>query len=163
MSVILSLQGGPHVMITHDALDLTVQSPPSSGPPPPRRQTWDHPPPAIRHGTPSATSGGQHWGLLKTCSVEDPRCDIWWPTSWRPVQTCSVEDPQERHLVANELETCSNLFTWDPPPKQHLVVATKACTVCKRAVRIILSCFNIFVEDIFSYLLNKIALSQYIC
>ena len=41
------------------------------------------------------TSGGQDWRFVQTCSLEDPHSsDIWW---WR-------------------LETCSNFFTWGPPP-----------------------------------------------
>ena len=45
---------------------------------------------------------------------------------WRPVQTCSLEDLPS------------------PPPHNqyfHLVVVIKACTVGKRAVRILLECF----------------------
>ena len=48
--------------------------------------------------------------------------DIWWST----------------------LETCSNLFTWGPFRKGHLVVATEAHMVCKQAVCILLECFLVF-------------------
>ena len=41
---------------------------------------------------------------------------------WRPVQTCS----------------------FDNTPDRHLVVATEACTVCKRAVRILLEYFLVY-------------------
>ena len=48
-------QGGLHVTITHDALNLTVQ------------------PPTSNMGTPLLeTSGGHHWRLVKTCSLEAP-------------------------------------------------------------------------------------------
>ena len=56
VSVCHSVQGAPHVTITHDALDLTVQAP-------------TPPPQDIRRGTPLQTSdlrplgvisGGQH-------------------------------------------------------------------------------------------------------
>ena len=79
--------------------------------------SWDRshgrvPPLAIRLGTYPTPPGHQ------TCDLP-PTTDIWWPT----------------------LKTCSNLSTWGnkhpPPPKQHLVVATEAHTVCKREVRIL--------------------------
>ena len=48
-------QGGLHVTITHDALNLTVQ------------------PPTSNMGTPLLeTSGDHHWRIVKTCSLEDP-------------------------------------------------------------------------------------------
>ena len=59
--------GGPHVTITHDAFDLTVQV-----------SSWPNP---LGHGT---------W-------VPPHASDIWW-------------QPMESQV------TCSNLFTWGPPP-----------------------------------------------
>ena len=69
-SVIPSM-GGPHVTITHDALDLIV-SPPTSD--------MGTPSPDIRSGYPFlVTSGGHHWRHVHTCSSEDPsRSNIWW-------------------------------------------------------------------------------------
>ena len=74
----LSVQGGPHVTITHDALDLSVQRPSLT------YQTWDpsqaHPSPIPQtplqtsHMGPNpklATSGGHHWRPVQTCSFED--------------------------------------------------------------------------------------------
>ena len=72
-SVSQSVNGGPHVTITYDALDITVQCP---APSPGRfgHQTWDPPAPVP---------------LLVT-SVDH---------HWRPVLTCSFEDPHEQRLV----------------------------------------------------------------
>ena len=58
----LSFCWGPHVTITHDALDFTVQAP----------------------GTAFllVICGGNHWRPVQTCSCETPsplRSDIWWP------------------------------------------------------------------------------------
>ena len=57
--------GGPHVTITHDALEFTVQVP-LAGP----LQTWDI-------GTPWScpypllvTFGGHHWRPIQTCSLD---------------------------------------------------------------------------------------------
>ena len=52
----LGVHGGPHVTTTLDALDLTVQPPP----------TPDMGPTALL-----LTSGGHHWKPLQTCSLED--------------------------------------------------------------------------------------------
>ena len=60
---------------------------------------------------------------------------------WIPVQSCSLEIPQ---LVLTsgdqDLETCSNLFTWGPHWYWHLV-PTEAHTVGKQAICILLECF----------------------
>ena len=64
-------------------------------------------------GPPPPSPRHQTWDLT-------PTTDIWWPNG-RPVQTCSLDDP---------------FLQW------HLVVATKARTVCKRAVRILLHFYH---------------------
>ena len=65
----------------------------------------------IRHKIPSQPQS--HPSLLMTSGSHH----------WRPVQACSLEDPQ-------------------PPPRESpLVVSTETCTVCKRAVLILLSFF----------------------
>ena len=59
------------VTITHDALDLTVQGPPSS---PSFPQTSDLGPPQLHPPAPATlllTSGGHHWRPGQTCPLED--------------------------------------------------------------------------------------------
>ena len=71
--VCLQGRGGPHVTITHDALDLTVQPPL-----PHRHQTWAPPGPP----TPLLMTSHDHfWRPVQTCSLEDcpTSTDIWWP------------------------------------------------------------------------------------
>ena len=63
---------GPHVTITHDALDLTVKALPQTwdmGTPQPQPpQTWDM---GIPHSAPMlVTSGGHHWRPVETCSSD---------------------------------------------------------------------------------------------
>ena len=72
---------GPHVTITHDALDLSVQSPlglpPSPGHgDPPKFQPPKPAPPNMGHGDPLTpaplivTSGGHHWRPVQTYSLD---------------------------------------------------------------------------------------------
>ena len=101
-SVSHSVHGeGSDVIITHDALDLTIQEPP----PGPVRWTWDptvQAPPTSPPVKPLlGTSGGQDWRPVLTCSPENPSPtspDIWWP----------------------RLETCSKLYTWGTLPSTGL-------------------------------------------
>ena len=75
-SCVCCSQGVPHITITNDALDLTVQRAPGSTPrdgtsltlAPPGHQTWDPPAPAPL----LVTSSGHHWRPDQTCSLEDP-------------------------------------------------------------------------------------------
>ena len=85
--------GGPHVTITHDALDLNIQ-----GPTPSQLPLCGNPP-----------------ALVPT----PPGSGSWWP---RP-------------------ETCSNVFTWGTLAADTWWLATKACIVGERAIRILLECF----------------------
>ena len=50
--------------------------------------------------------------------------------------------PHGTDIWWSRVETCSNLFTWDPPPSN----GTEAHTVGKRAVRILLEYFLVFNE-----------------
>ena len=84
VSVRQFVQRGPHVIITHDALNLTVQPPPNSD---------------MRHGTPP-----------QSCPLDmqppwPPTTDIWWSS----LETCSnlfIAPPLERHLeVASKART----------------------------------------------------------
>ena len=67
------------------------------------------------------------------------------------------------HLVVITGEICSNLFTWgstlprtQPPPQYwHLVMATKACTVGKQAVHILLECSFFWKSMGNSYQMNQ--------
>ena len=103
VSVCLSVhrgKGGPHVYITHDALDLILQSPALSPPPPPSPPDSPSPPPPPQALPPSdmglpwfkpphpllVKSGGRNWRPVQTCSLDltvlspTPICnDIWWP------------------------------------------------------------------------------------
>ena len=85
VSVRQFVQRGPHVIITHDALNLTVQPPPQ-----PRHETWNTPP--------------------QSCPLDmqppwPPTTDIWWSS----LETCSnlfIAPPLERHLeVASKART----------------------------------------------------------
>ena len=70
--------------------------------------------------------------------------------SSRRIPDTGPSSPRTRHgtypcttdIWWSSLETCSNLFYCGPTPSQywHLVVATETCTVCKRAVCILLEC-----------------------
>ena len=92
-------QGGPHVTIIHDPLDLTVQPPP----PPnlrPGHQTWDPASPClllsdIKQGPPPSIvpspvkSNGHHWKPVQTCSFGGPKSNIhirfasvWYASYW---------------------------------------------------------------------------------
>ena len=93
-SVSHSVHGeGSDVIITHDALDLSIQEPP----PGPTRWTWDPTVQAPPTSPPVPSILGDIWwprtgDLFLTCSPEDPSPtspDIWWP----------------------RLETCSKLYT----------------------------------------------------
>ena len=64
--------GGPHVTITHDGSDRTVQPPPRTG-----HQTWDPPwrqpcPRTSDMGPLLVTSGGHRWRPVQTGSFEYP-------------------------------------------------------------------------------------------
>ena len=62
----------PHVSITHDALNLTVQDTPGSAPSPPPRPKEIRP---VDYPIPQptvVTSGGNHWRPLQTCSFGAP-------------------------------------------------------------------------------------------
>ena len=61
-SVLVGGQGGPHVTITHDALDFTVQ--PSQS----RHGTWGTPQPKTRPLL--VTSHGHHWRPVQTCPLD---------------------------------------------------------------------------------------------
>ena len=92
LSIILSRMG-PHVNITHDALDLTVQGlsgfcirhgTPQWPPCPlnnrhgnlPGHHTWDSPQaPAL---PPASDIWDHHWRPFQICSFGDPQSDIWW-------------------------------------------------------------------------------------
>ena len=41
---------------------------------------------------------------------------------WKPIQTCSPEDkpPTSAEVHWPRMETCSNLFTWGPPPSTDI-------------------------------------------
>ena len=96
VSVCLSAGGFPHVTVSRDALELTIQGPSASTLP------LDMGPHCIGTTPPPVTSGSQ---------------------DRRPVQTWSLEDP----------------------PRYWHLVATKACTVGKHVVCIILGCFLVVV------------------
>ena len=67
----VSPQGGPHVTITHDALDLTVWGSQSQTLPP---DMW-LPPPLV-----PAPPGHQIWGATLLPAPVSPVSDIWWPS-----------------------------------------------------------------------------------
>ena len=86
-------QGGPHVTITHDALDLTVQGSTIQAPPPPaRHQTWK---PMVPGRFPQSDLGPS-WPcpLLLTFSGQH----------WRPVQT---RLPTSRATPSGGPEACT--------------------------------------------------------
>ena len=90
-------QVSPHVTITHDALDLTVQS------------LWPQPcpPPDMRPEDPSTPSSDPPDMRLADHPWPSPASDY----HWRPVQICSlditVQVLQELHLVAIQGVTVS--------------------------------------------------------
>ena len=72
---------GSQVTITHGPPQPPCT--PDMGLPRPTHQTWDHPPQPL-----AVTSGGHHWRLVQTCSLEDPTptsTDIWWPLKHIPL------------------------------------------------------------------------------
>ena len=83
---------GFHVTITHDALDLNIQGPPSPAPPL-CTGTFFAPAPALL----LVTSGGEDQRPIQTCSLEDPPgADI----RWLATEACMVGE----HLVHILLE-----------------------------------------------------------
>ena len=70
----------------------------------------------------------------------EPHCTklSWFPWTWNPYR----DPPHGTDIWRSRVETCSNLFTWDPPPSN----GTEAHTVGKRAVRILLEYFLVFNE-----------------
>ena len=90
VSVCHSVQGGPSVTITHDALEPTVHPPPDMehGDPHPSHGTLGTPPDMGNGDYPPwlVTSDCHHWRPVQTCSldltVQAPLphvTDIWWP------------------------------------------------------------------------------------
>ena len=65
--IYVSVHRGSHVIITHDALDLTVQVLPKALAPTPRSRHWT----SLYRDPMLVTSGGHHYRCVETCSVEE--------------------------------------------------------------------------------------------
>ena len=100
--------GGPHVVITHDVLDLTVQGPISHLP----NHTSDLPLPV--------TSGGHQQRPVQTCSLQDPSShhgtDIWWLLK----QVWSVSSYWNFFLLVTFSRMFRKLSMWDQTSSQFI-------------------------------------------
>ena len=100
MSVRHSVHRGSHVTITHTALDLIIQGPPSLAPGR-APQTWDMGPHCIITLDMGpcctrilVTSGGQDWIPVQTCPPEDPPfLETSGGQDQRPFETWSLKKP----------------------------------------------------------------------
>ena len=94
------------------------------------------------HNTLCPWEGGSYCDHYPWCTGTWNLPPTWIPGIGPPPRTRHGTYPCPTDIWWSSLETCSNLFNCGPTPSQywHLVVATKTCTFCKRAVCILLEC-----------------------